>query len=347
MLMISKSLSQTVGVLLFCAHLSACVHPKVTYVTDPVEDYDGHIKFRLAATRLVIGEKTPDPSDPKKNFVAIREMKKIKTSQASVLEVLREDDGDRSVYAVVPQSQWLWTVETKLSVTYFDNTRLLQKFGTQVQDHRIEAIQAIGTIAKAAMTALVAAQHADDEIQIPVAIDADPAKNVWEALPSNPGWFYRVSLRNANPERDAVDRDEYFERYRDRLFSIFFSTRTLPTSSCKEANLEISRLPFIKPVKGSQTDEEYQEVLKGTVQEKLGNIVVKQQPFVFEDKIEWPVLIADYRYLRAYELPDKGVITMHTLCGADITNEKSDGPTNFQVLAEIVKQAKDIKDSQK
>lgn len=347
MFIISRGLSHPVGIFLFCALLSACVHPKVTYISAPQEDYDGRIKFRLAATRLVIGERTPDPSDPKKNFVNIREVKKINTSKASVLQVLREDDGDRNVYAIVPQSQWLWTVETKLSVAYFDNTRLLQKLGTRVEDHRIKAIQAIGTIAKAVMAGLIVGPHADDEIQIPVAIDADPARNNWEGLPSNPGWFYRVSLKNANPEPDAVKRDKYFEKYGDGIFSLFWSTRTLPISSCREATLEISRLSFIKPPRGNKPAEEYQEDLNAIVQEKLGNIIVAQQPLVLENKTEWPVLIADYRHLRTYELPDKGEISMHTLCGADITNEKSEGTTSLEVIAEIVKQAKDIKDSQK
>jgi hypothetical protein len=320
--------------------LFSCVHPKVTYETNPTEDYDGHIKFRLAATRLVIGERIADPTDAKKTTVKINEMKTVNVSQASILQVPREYEG--SVYSIIPQSQWLWTVETKLSVTYFDNTRLVQKLGTQVEDHRIQAIQAAGTIAKAIIIGFIAAPPARDEIQIPVAIDADPAQNTWQELPSNPGWVYLVSSKNPNPEPDAVKRDEYFQKYEDRRFSLFSSTRTLPTSSCREAKLELGRLVFDNPEKGNKTDEAYREEIRAIVDKKL-----KEPHISLENKIELPLMLADYRYLRTYELPDKGAISLHTLCGADITTEKSDSPTSLEILAEMVKQAKDIKDSQK
>ena len=338
---VSRGLSLSALLFLLSTLFSGCVHPKVTYKTDPPDDYDGHIKFRLVGTRLVLGETEVDPANQKKNYVKINAEKQIKASKAAILEVPREDESN--VYAVVPQSQWLWTVETKLSVSYFDNTRLIKTVGTQVEDHRIKVIQAIGTIAKSAM----ALAPGNDEVKIPVAIDAVPDQSTWEPLPSNQGWVYLVTLKNPAKEPDAVPRTEYFKRYADKLFSIFSSTRTLPISSCKEAYLEIGKYdgnlkPRFPPKEKNQTEEQYQNIVDDLLREHLKKIRSERQ-----EPMKWPVLIADYRFLRTYELPDKGSISSHTLCGADITTEKGDGVTSLEVLAEIVKQAKEIKESQK
>jgi hypothetical protein len=339
----------------------------------------------------VIGESQEDPADKKKNYVKINAEKEITPSKAAILEVPREEESN--VYAIVPQSQWLWTVETKLSVTYFDNTRLIKTLGTQVEDHRIKVIQAIGAIAKSALL-----MFQNDTIKIPVAIDAIPTQATWEALPSNPGWFYLVTLKNAKEEPDAVPRKKYFDNYEDWFFSFFSSTRTLPTSSCREAYLEIGRLNQIPPPRQpNQTDAQYEEALwrhfrippkevnqtdeqyADIVREALRGLLTIPKPEKdpakrtnetdeqYKDRVKqktrndleqairnnlhhtmkWPIVLADYRFLRTYALPDKGSISMHTLCGADITTEKADATTSFEVLAEIVKQAKDIKDSQK
>lgn len=334
---------------------TGCVHPKVTYVKNPTDDETGSIKFRLAATRVLIGESTIDPKDSKKRYVDSNVSKSIKASKGSILEVPREDESE--VYSIIPQSQWLWTVETKLSATYFDNTRLVQKMGTQVEDNRIKIAQAIGSVATAAI-ALAAGQKAAgqnlDEINIPTVIDADPNQKKWLPLPGNPGWFYLVSLKNAAKEPDSIDRNVYFKRYSDGFFSVLSSTRTFPISSCREANLEIGRINSPLPARGAkQTDEEYYKSLQDAVDLHVTSLQTKNlgpentAGFDLIDKATWPLTVADYNFIRTYELPDKGSISAHTLCGADITTEKSDAASTFEVLAEMVKQAKAIKDSQK
>lgn len=333
---------------------AGCVHPKVTYVKDPTDDESGSIKFRLAATRVLIGESTIDPKDSKKRYVDANVSKPIKASKSSILEVPREDESE--VYSIIPQSQWLWTVETKLSATYFDNTRLVQKLGTQVEDNRIKVVQAIGSLATAAM-ALAAGQKAAvqnlDEIHIPIVIDADPKQKEWLPLPGNIGWFYLVSLKSGAKEPDSVDRGVYFKRYSDGFFSLFSSTRTFPISSCREANLEIGRINFPWPARGAnQTDEQYSKALQDAVDLQVTSLHAQNlgpentTGFSLADKAEWPLTVADYNFVRTYELPDKGSISAHTLCGADITTEKSDATPVFEVLSEMVKQAKAIKDSQ-
>ena len=56
--------------------------------------------------------------------------------------------------------------------------------------------------------------------------------------------------------------------------------------------------------------------------------------------------MADYRNVRTYEMPYKGSISAHTLCGADILTERSDPGSGMKILGELMKQAKAIKDAQ-
>lgn len=314
-------------VMLLCG---GCVHPKVTYEQDPSNDYTGHIKFRLAATRVVLGEGKLDPQDDKKSYVDIKThhpLRKLEPKAVSILLVPREDDS--MIYGIIPQSQWLWTVQTKLSVSYFDNTRLVKSVGTQVEDHRIEAIQAIGTIAKTAMVAAAPSREPSpkepsdpNHIAIPVAIDVEPDQTTWKDLPENQGWYYKVGrfvkegeeVDTLVKETDAVERNAYFTKYKDRFFSLFYSTRTIPASSCLEAHLVV-----------------------GT---KDNNGKIQQRK-------RWPIQLADYKNVRTYELPDKGSIATHTLCGADIVTEKADTSSAWQLLSEIVTQAKAIREAQK
>ena len=64
------------------------------------------------------------------------------------------------------------------------------------------------------------------------------------------------------------------------------------------------------------------------------------------DVRSWPILVADYNNVRTYEVPYKGSISAHTLCGADSLTEKSDAKSGMDILAELMKQAKAIKDAQ-
>jgi len=309
--------------------LVGCVHPKVTYVTSPEGDMDGKIKFRLAATRVVLGKASQDPKDLKKTYLDTNSTAGLEIDKVSLIEVPREDD--TALYAIVPVSQWLWTVDTNLSATYFDNTRLVQKLGTQVEDNRIEVVQAIGSIAVAAV-ALLAPQPvqteirppATNKIEIPTSIDIEPDQTEWKELPNNSGWFYMVT-GSVGPDKDSVKRNTYFEKYKDQFFSVFTSTKTIPTSSCLQANLKIGRLEkaFLANIpKGSDFREKLIDVRS------------------------WPILVADYNNVRTYEVPYKGSISAHTLCGADSLTEKSDAKSGMDILAELMKQAKAIKDAQ-
>jgi hypothetical protein len=234
---------------------------------------------------------------------------------ASVIVTASEDK--RFLFGLNPvESIWF---KPNVSVTYFDNSRMIKVIGTDAQDDRIKVIQGIGGALASLITVAAGAPAKKVEVtatdaaplSLPVAIDIssyDFGASAWVGIQGNPGWEYKVSLQ-VDP-RGTKQRDDFFSSFADK------STRAFPLSSCQDGDLQIRKS------KGTNANE--------------------------DRAVSYPIRIADPRNVETMLLPYKGSITMHTICGADLATQKVDKPTtDLDVMQEIITQIGAIQKAQK
>lgn len=217
-----------------------------------------------------------------------------------------------AVFAVQPQSRTF--VETRLAATYLPDSLRLAELAVAVKDHRVEVINAIGTLAAAAAGAMEplpqrAGQPDDDRtdtttppaprpieatLVLPVIIDADDRRDAQEtgqclaaavprgagpchSLPRNPGWSYRLSWADDPGAQGLLPRS--------RLPGL---RNAMVASACRPARLEL-----------------YASLSNGL----LARVMTLR------------LSLADPDWLIAMPLPPKGQLAFHPLCGMDMKRE--------------------------
>lgn len=65
------------------------------------------------------------------------------------------------------------------------------------------------------------------------------------------------------------------------------------------------------------------------------------------EKYVFSLKTADPNLVQTIKFPSKGTITMHTSCGINVTDEKSESEDAFSIIASLIKQAQAIKEAQK
>ena len=348
--------------------VSACASPSVKYIKDPSEDKEGHIKFHLVGSNVLITrakEDTENKGSTKLDVTA--NTTKVSASDVSAAVIPRESTS--GLFAVVPHSSWLWLVKTNLSATFYDNSRLIKQIGVSVEDNRLKAIQAIGAIAGAAVC--FAASAVPPTLNVPIVIDPYEAGTEWKALPSNEGWVYR-SYFNVPPtdkeETDAMSVDSFFAKYSEDGW--FNSTAVFPVSSCRGVVLKLRPLPELEISLMTKNDGESDADFarrKAEIQQKIEETKARIPIKDGEDQASYshrvgaltldtytssrtrtfPLQISDNRFVRTLRFPDKGSITTHTICGADTKNEGSQVVGYQDLLGELIKQAKTVYEAQK
>jgi hypothetical protein len=340
--------------------LFGCTEPSVKYrivgsagkaisnniYSDVVSDKDGNPKFFLQTTNIVLQKRIVVDNDKSAEKNALPGMQGVlrgllpkdkgaQSDAAAIANVLLSEvtvlslptESRANLIEIVPQTQWLGLVKTHLSISYADNTSLIRRIGSSVEDNRIKVIQAIGG-GFAAVGGMGIVGFADSEqpapiaeLHLPIVIRFDSAEvdGRWRKLSgTNHKWAYRYA--------DAADKDEeswdkgttlaktYFAAYDDEKW--FNATRTFPLSACKDLLFELAY-----SVSEDSMDNHW--------------------------RIAYGVRVADSSFVRAYALPPKGSINVHTACGADIVTEHDPANTTWEILAEAMKQAKAVYDATK
>lgn len=270
--------------------------PMVTYHEATGPDHRGTIKFVLPRSLILLDRASKS--------------ERVKLTAVAVPTDLPVE-GRQRLYAIVPSDQV--GVETRLKVTYADNSRLITSVGVEVEDHRAKTIGEVAgaIVAGIALVGAMAVEEAELPERLPVVIDpktyeSAARERAWLPLPQNGDWVYRLTVEP--PPADAVEPPRFFDGK---------PTSVLPYSACRDATL------YVLKAKDEKTDEEYAK--------RLG------EAWVFRLKL------ADPERLLTVALPAKGKVDMHTGCGANVTSEKTETGSAWALLSEVIKQATAIK----
>jgi len=119
------------------AMIAGCASPKVYYRPAKDNDQSGAIKFKFAKSMIV--------------FTSTRDKDSGVTNQYAITSVPVAPAADPK-YSIEGADIWHnWFVETRLDVTYRENTDLIQQIGVAVTDKRVDTIKTVGSIATTAI----------------------------------------------------------------------------------------------------------------------------------------------------------------------------------------------------
>jgi hypothetical protein len=308
----------------FIIFISGCASPHVRYLTDQKEDNEGYPKFYLQTSFLILKKKAARPEKEAGSPVSgvIDDLKV--DSDKDVLESVVDDVTALSVpaehrdhlYTIVPQTKWLGLVRTLLSVGYWDNTRLVHKIGSNVEDNRIKVIQALGAGISAVATLGVGLLDLTEEqesknLELPVILQFNPSElnTDYQALkPPNNKWWYKYRLEKAAVPGISTEAEAYFRKHDDTGW--FNSSQTFPLSECQEITLTITFSETPPP-------------------SEMGGV-------------SYSLTVANPMSVTLYRLPEKGNVITHSVCGADILTETSSSSNTWEIIGELMKQAKSV-----
>lgn len=264
----------------------AATPPHVDYVSLADRPrQDSWVTYALTDSIVAIGppgastsDKPPPPIDLAPRTVHCRA---IGVCDTQILALATPTDFTGEVLAISPRSHGL--VTTTLAPTYRRDSLRLATLSVEAHDHRIELINAIGTIAKGviglgigstaagAVAGAVAAAPQQVALQLPITLDlaAIKASGTSAALPGNPGWSYTARFLD-DPGRVGFLR----RQQRGEVHGAFVSSVCRPL-----------RLTLYAP----------------------------------SASVAMTVIVADPDWLQTVPLPAKGSITAHALCGADVS----------------------------
>ncbi len=296
--------------------------PSVKYVAQPKADDKGLIKFYLPSTDITISKVLPADTREAQKSVSLSDGSDITfgsdidigpTLERDAKVVLTPKEHRETMYAVVPDSSWVGTVRTNLKVSYFDTadtSHLIKIIGSEVQDDRTKIIAAIGAVAVAAAT-VAAFDSKAIVIRLPVVVDSYAAKDgEWKALPNNPLWFYRLDV--SIDVGATLESKAYFEKFGKE------TTSTFPISACRRATLHLKRHPD-----NTQLDK------------------------TIQGDARFELMFADPDRVDTLAFPEKGSISLHAVCGADLITEKADIHTAWDLVEALMNQVKTVKDKVK
>lgn len=307
----------TLAACLALIFLCSCVTtPKVEYGLATAAD-GGAPQFTLTGSRVAIGL-SASPSDGKpagKNTAGPRlAVNDASQTAKDVPELVKlkpmatvTPAETAPIYRITPKPPLFGDVA--LSVTYYDNTRLVKTIGAPVTDNTVKIIETVGGIVATLLPLFAdvkAGETKNEELPIPTVLDFSDAATLTAALtdegtdvPGVTGWRYR--LANARFDDKARPTNEFFESSG--------TTPEFPFSACLTGTLQLW--------KGAGAPAQLHQ----------------------QDVAQFPVTIADPTHVRSIALPAKGTITMHTICGADVKAENADLAKTLDIVEALAKQA--------
>lgn len=293
------------------------VFPKVTYLTLPNEDAEGAIKFYLQGSQVTLGI----PKENSAGGVTIETTSTVfKTVQAlknkGICAVVTPAESKNHFYALKPHES-IWS-KTSISVSYLDNTRLIRSIGTTFKDNRIAVINTVGAMVASIVSGDITIKGVEarlpvepevEPLSLPVVIDLSDMKEAPSSLwKTIPGHSkWWYSIKLSPPPHDSEKTSEYFGKTR--------VSRALAYSICQDATLFVINSPA----------------------QPVGEI---------SGAASFNIRIANPNYVCTLNLPAKGSITMHSVCGADIKTEEYDAVSSLDVLDALMKQVEAIKQAQ-
>lgn len=189
-----------------------------------------------------------------------------------------------AVFAIHPRRQGLIT--TSLAPTYFPNSLRLQALAIEAKDHRIEVINAVGTIVRGVAGlaagkafANAAVSTATAQLHLPIIVDLAQARkaltdNIAVGPATNPGWDMAADfLETVEPATLGFRKQATAEAVHHGIV----------TSICRRFELRL--------IHNNVTD------------------------------ISFDADVADPEWLVTIPFPPKGIVTFHSLCGADIQSQ--------------------------
>lgn len=335
-----------------CAFLIGCtVSPSVSYLEVKGSEAEGYTKFHLISGNIVLSESEVkgrnDIQTPK-----IDPLAKKPSSELTATVVPKEH---KTLYALIPKRQWIGMVATNISVSYYDNTRLVHKIGVEVIDNRIKVIEALGAAAKSFASAADGGsdqshqkeRNQAPEIILPVLITPDSTSETWQPLPNNEetGWFYRLRKTSQAPTIDSIPMADFIEAHGESQwynpFSWFRETSVFPLSSCQDYSLEVSRLDA--PQEKEPAHRSHESSPKNSddfLDQSLTLLAQSKHRKVFGLRIPDPSRVVTIK------LPPKGEIVTHTLCGGNVTTQTDSTSSAYDIVSTLIKQAQSLSESQ-
>lgn len=301
----------TLALILGLALAGCSATPAVSYHPVSVPDASGKLKFVLPHSLIIVSRK--DVKDEGAKLIA-----------TSVPTEAPLDGKPLQVYEIAADSRF--GIETRLNITYIDNSRIISSLGVTVEDNRAKTI---GEIAGVITTVVAAAAKLADgrpgpdmPQRLPVVVDPRayeqrPDKKIkWLPLPRNEDvgqepdatWVYRLDIEPVPV--DAVETSTFFEKHAQ-------GTDVMPFAACHDATLYILK----SPKKAADADRD--KLLK--------------------DAWSFGLKLANPDRVLTVKLPVKGKVDMHTACGANVTSDKTETASPWAILGEVVKQATAIK----
>jgi hypothetical protein len=227
---------------------------------------------------------------------------------------------------------------TKVNYSYLDNSKRLKSVGINFEDNTVKAVQAAGGLMVSAITLF---PHAlfnynllgndsqpppKDPLRLPVVLDLSDKKiwTEWSGISGTKGWAYKITM--------SKDQEKARVNGATKLCSLFDASgsATCDVSSLDDKNLETKWLKMF-PVARCVT----------------ANVVIRDSSGKELPK-SIPVTIADPEYVDLIALPEKGTITMHSICGADLAIDSSsaEATRTISAIQAVFDQAKAIKAAQ-
>lgn len=273
----------------------------------PALSNKGAIPFRLTDMVIALGvaaEKAAGKPAPPISFddatinCPSRAAPKDATCSSAVFPVVAPVDFYAAAYALQPRSQNF--VETRVAPTYVGNSMRLAELAVEVKDHRLEVINAIGTIA--AGVANVAGDQSASigeelfvKLKLPLFIEGAEARAPTTAgarcrdtpvvpgaggchpLPGNPDWSYRLIATDDPAAQGFIARAD-IATVRDVMVA----------SICRPAVLAIdhSDAQGVRPM------------------------------------LTLRLTVVDPEWLSTMQLPAKGQLVFHPLCGMDLKRQQ-------------------------
>lgn len=277
------------------ALLAGCATPVPTVDYRPLraDTDDASVPYQLTDLRLVIGlvptgDKGPPVSLDPVTVHCVASVCRAGTSPDSpavrLAMAVVPIPFAAVVYTIAPRRRGL--VTTSLAPTYYPNSLRLQALAVEAKDHRLEVINAVGTIARGAaslaakggMSALTASATTAD-LALPIVIDLQRAKGALTdtiALDpiANPGW----DLVTYFGDKGAPPKDLGF-REREAVGTVHHA---VVTSVCRPFHLRLVNSPV---------------------------------------QLNFEATVADPDWLATVPFPPKGIVTFHSLCGADVQSQ--------------------------
>ena len=217
-----------------------------------------------------------------------------------------------------------WRSTTALQVTYIANTKFIDTIGVKTTDNVQKTIQSVSGVLQAGISFAAAAgsmpsdrvgakKQAIKAFQRAVIDPASPKSN-WTVLPNNPGIWYKLSTVSES----KVTATEFFNAAASER------GRVVPIAACSMANLELGFAPFSDNSVGKPLEEA----------RPLGDVVPGPS---------LQVTYADSKYVIPIVLPSSGSMKMHTICGADTTEDgKADRTTVLDQLKTAMEETQKI-----